>query len=67
MAALTNGSAQHETSRLIPDPPVCAEALDIRQALELAVALDYDEADIVVEIVSKAALQEPASELPLWA
>jgi len=58
------GRRPAEEVLLVTLPPVCQAALQERAALELAVALEYSDAEIMVELVEKENVQDAPSESP---
>ena len=53
-----------EQGRLMTRPDVCRQAVEQREAQTLAVALNYTNAEIVVEVVSRESLQDAPSASP---
>lgn len=58
-----------EIGLLVTAPEVCQEAVRLRRAEQLAVALTYENAEVTVELVDKANLQDPPGTFsrPLFA
>ena len=59
--AVQLGRPAGEQGRLVTMPDVCSQAVEQREAQTLAVALDYTNAEIVVEVVSRESLQDAPS------
>lgn len=49
----------NEHAVLVPNPPICERAVKERKAEQLAIVLTYDSSEMVVELVSKANLDDP--------
>lgn len=57
-------ASREETGFLVSTPEVCGQAVEDRKMRTLSVALDYTDAEIMVELVHKDNLQDPPGEPP---
>ena len=55
-----------EAGQLVTEPGVCQEAVSARRAEQLAIALTYENAEVTVELVNKANLNDPPGNFLQW-